>query len=331
MSDPRQSLVTSIERSLIAITNPDTVNTIMQKIICILGDYEVSKRCTELVEYDDTNTRILKTYCANLIVEGKSKHTIYRYKRLLDRFLEEIWKPVTEISVYDVRYFLACEKERGLSERTLENERSYISSFFSWCSTEEIIPKNPCATLKPFKVPEKELKAFSPVDMDALRHSCVNLKERAIVEMLVSSGVRVTELSNMNVSDVDFDSMTVKVRHGKGGKDRTTYISEVAKLHIQRYLFNRAEDGEALFYNKDHERLQSGGIRRIVDVLGKRAGVDHVHPHRFRRTLATSLAAKGMPIQEIQSLLGHSNINTTMRYICMDDRQVRASYQKHIA
>ncbi len=149
--------------------------------------------------------------------------------------------------------------------------------------------------------------------------------------MLAASGVRVAELTALDVEDVDFQAMTVLVKKGKGGKQRTTFINEVARLHIQKYLLCRKEKSKALFCNKNHDRIAPSGVRYILEEIGKRAGVQNVHPHRFRRTLATDLAARGMPVQEVQNILGHSNINTTMKYVCVDKRKVQASYQQYTA
>lgn len=331
MSDYRKELLSAIEQSIATVLDHDACETVTRKILCILNDYEVTKRTTEVAVYDDINERLLKRYCACLLIDGKAQSTIYAYSRNLQRFSEFIGKRFTEIGPYDIRYYLASEKERGVSEVTLDNTRASLSAFFGWMAAEEIIPKSPCMIIKPIKCPKKEKKAFTAIEMDALRHSCVTPRERAIIEVLASTGVRVSELEHMNVDDVDFDRLTVHVRNGKGGKDRTTYINDVAKMHIQMYLAMRNEDGEALIYNEKHQRLQDGGVRDILKRIGKRAGVTNVHPHRFRRTLATNLAARGMALQEIQRILGHSDINTTMRYVCINDRNVQASYQQHIA
>lgn len=331
MSDYRSKLVNRIEESLINSVDPDTRELVMRKVLSALNDFEVMERCTDLAVYDDQNERLLKRYRACMMVDGKSEKTIYAYTRSLSRFFDFIGRPVTEMSAYDVRYYLACEKERGVADVTLENTRSYVTSFFQWLTDEEVIPKNPCAVLKPIKCIAKEPKAFSAVELDAIRHACRNEKERAIIETLASSGVRVNELASMDVNDIDFSAMTVLVTNGKGGKQRTTYINEVARLHIQKYLLTRTDNSPALFCNKNHGRIAPGGIRHILKEIGKRAEVENVHPHRFRRTLATDLASRGMPVQEVQTILGHSGINTTMKYVCIDKHKVQSSYQQYIA
>ena len=331
MSDYRNELLQTIRESLATILKNETNDVVIRKITCILNDYEVTKKCTDVVVYDDQNERILKRYCACLMVDGKSEKTIKEYQRLIKKFLDTTGKPVKEIGVYDIRFFLAAEKERGVSNRTVENCRAYLSAFFQWLSAEEILPRNPCANVKPIKYTEKERLPFTSVELDALRQACVKMKERALIEALLTSGVRVSELALMDVSDIDFQTLAVHVRHGKGDKERTTYINDVAKHHLQKYVMARADISPSLFCNRNGQRLTTGGIRSILKAIAKRANVDNVHPHRFRRTFATGLAARGMAIQDIQKLLGHSDLNTTMEYVCISNTKVKASYNQYIA
>lgn len=331
MSDYRQELVSSIEQTIINITDRETTELITGKILQILNDYEITKRCTEIVPYDDQNERIIKRYGACLMIDGKSQKTIGAYLGTIRRFVEFIQKPLPDIGVYDLRYYLACEKERGISNRTLENTRANLSALFQWMTLEEIIPKNPCMNIKPVKFQNEIKRAFSDVEIDQLRTGCISSKDRAMIEFMLASGVRVSELTDMNVGDIDFEKRTVHVRNGKGGKDRITYMNDVAAVHLKRYLTDRKETGEALFYNKKHVRIGTGGVRFILKEVAKRSGVTNVHPHRFRRTFATGLAARGMKVQEIQRLLGHSTIQTTMEYVCVDDNRIQASYRQYIA
>lgn len=330
MSDYRQKLTGQIERSLSTMLDPDVCRQAMNKILVIMKDYEVSERCTDLAVYDDTNDRILRQYLACLAVEGKSKKTVKNYGLMISRFFAFVGKPVQDISKSDVRCFLAYEKERGLKDVSVENERSYISAIFKWATAEELIDKDPTASVKPVKYQKPDKTPFSPVELDALRQACKDLKERAIVELLVSSGIRVEELCNLDVSDIDFQAMEVHVRNGKGGKDRVTYISEVARVYLQKYLISRKETDEILIRSRKG-RYTPSGVWVLLSKIGAAAGMKHVFPHRFRHTLASSLAASGMPIQEIQEILGHSNINTTMKYVHVNVRKVKASYEQHIA
>ena len=331
MQDYRNSFIRDTEEQLTAFLDQQTVHRVSDIITKVLADYEITERCTEIAVQDDGNERLLKRYAACLTIDGKSERTIYQYVRTCRRLSDTINKPFTEMGVYDIRFFLACEKGRGISNTSLENARANISAFFQWLSLEDLIPKNPCLAVKTIKVKKEIRKAFSDVEIDALRSACRSRKERALIEVLMATGIRVSELSSMDVADINLSSLSVHIRHGKGNKERITYITNVAASRLCDYLNSRNEDGDALFYNKNHERLEAGGIRCILNTLAERAGVENVHPHRFRRTFATRLAARGMEIQEIQRLLGHTDLNTTMKYVCIDDEAVKASYKRYIA
>ena len=287
----------------------------------------MSERRTELVALDDTNTKLLKRYRACLRLDGKSNGTIYQYCRSCRALANTIGKRFTDMGVYAIRFFLAMEKERGISGRSLENTRANLSAFFQWMTAEEVILKNPCLNINPIKYNSETPTPFTDVEIDMMRCNCKTQKERAVFETLLSSGLRVSELVGLDISDISLENKTVKVRHRKGDKSRTTYINSVAA----RYLADCIEgnDSGPVFVNHCGKRISDDGIRYILNVVAKRAGVTNVHPHRFRRTFATNLAARGMDVQAIQKLLGHSNINTTMVYVYTDDSQTRMSYQKY--
>jgi len=331
MPDYRMAIIHSVEEQLLHQFDSTEVTMISDIITKVLNDYEVTERHTELIPYDSVNERILKQYTACLYVDGKSAKTVYQYQRSCIKLAETIQKTFPEMGVYDIRYYLACEKDRGVSNRSIENTRANLSAFFQWMAREEIISKNPCLNIKPIKYPEVIRLPFSNIEIDSLRGHCKTAKERAILEVLLSSGIRVSELSNLNISDIDTETLAVHVREGKGNKERITYITNLAMKFLSTYLDTRSENGDILFYNNQHKRLNAGGIRSILNTLSTRAEVANVHPHRFRRTFATGLAARGMNIQEIKNLLGHSSINTTMEYIAMNDNQIMQSYQRYIA
>ena len=331
MEDYRTKFIHDLEQSLIADLDPEQLDTVIAKATIVLSQYEIADRCTELIPIADENTRILDSYCACLAVDGKSNNTIKAYRTMLKRLEETVGKPFTQMGTYDIRFFLASMKQRGLANSSIENARAYLSAFFSWMTSEEIIPKDITAPIHTISVPHEIREAFSDVEIDALRSGCRSLKERALIEFLLATGVRVNELTTMNINDIDFHNMTVNVKHGKGSKERVTYISNIAKKHLTAYLEDRKDESVVLFLNYRYNRISNGGIRAILATIANRAGVKDVHPHRFRRTFATKLAARGMDIQEIQRLLGHTNINTTMRYIQINDSQVQASYRRFIA
>ena len=329
--DCKMALVKDFEVGLVTDFTGEQIANITQRLLLALEEYDVSKKCTDLVPYDSVNERILKQYCACLFVDGKSEKTIYQYKRTCIRLAEAVQKDFTDIGVYDIRFFLASEKSRGVSDRSAENMRANLSAFFQWMTKEDIIAKNPCLNIKPIKYADVVRKPFSSVEIDALRGACKTKKERAIVEVLLSTGIRVSELAEMKIGDIDRSQLSVHVLHGKGDKERMTYITHVALKHLTAYWNERAENGDYVFYNNAHKPLCAGGIRHILNNIGKRAGVDNVHPHRFRRTFASGLATRGMDVQDIKTLLGHSNIDTTMEYVYTSAEKAKASYCKYVA
>jgi site-specific recombinase XerD len=326
--DYRVQLLRDIKINLHDVLSDNVLEQSVDIITCLLKDYEVSQRCTDIVPYQDVNGTLLHTYCACLMIGGKSNKTIEQYKRTAEKLALTVNKTFNEISVFDIRMFLAVEKQRGVSNRTLEYTRANLSAFFQWLTKEEHISKNPCANIDPIKYNDKERFPFSVVEIDALRFACNTLKERAIVEMLLATGLRVSELSDLKLSDIDLNNLAVHVRHGKGDKARTVYMNDLARQHLLDYLTNRNVNTEYVFINKKKNKLNAGGIRYILKMIGKRANVSNVHPHRFRRTFATNLVNRGMDVQEVQKLMGHTNINTTMEYICVTDEKVHASYKQ---
>lgn len=331
MSDYKMQLLQETEAELAKVLDQEPRAKAIDTFTRSLADYEVIKSSGAVVPYHDVNAALLKRYCACLLIEGKSAKTVQQYKRTAEHLADTLKKNYNEVTVYDIRFFLACEKQRGVSNRTLENQRAYLSAFFQWLFREELAPRNPCINIAPIKYTDKVRLPFSTVEIDKIRAACKTRKERALVEFLLSSGVRASELTALEVSDINFNASTVHVREGKGAKERTVYINDLAKTHLQDYLSTRKETGNHLFYTEKHEPICAGGVRFILKNVGKRAGVENVHPHRFRRTFATGLANRGMNIQDIQRLLGHTSINTTMEYVCVNDSSVHAAYIKYIS
>ena len=329
--DNKSRLIGRMQEFLITHLSQEDAIMVTDELTRVLSDYEVIKAENSLVVYDNINEELLKRFCACLLIEGKSKKTVDQYRRTAIKFAQVAQKPYTDVNAYDIRCFLAMEKGRGISDRTLENTRANLSSFFQWLTAEELIQKNPCVAVKNIKFTKSIKIPFSPIEIDALRFACKTDRERAMLELLLSSGIRVSELTALTIQDIDFEKMSVHVRCGKGGKARITYINDLAKMHLLNYLMSRKVTGDYLFYNKWRKPLNAGGVRHILNQLGERAKVPNVHPHRFRRTFASTLAQRGMAIEEIRKLLGHSNLNTTLEYVYTSDEQVQVSYRKHIA
>ena len=331
MADYKAQLISDVTEALVGQIKQRDIETVSDEMVIALRDYEVTKRVTELVKYDGANEMILKRYKACLFIAGRSEKTVAQYERTVKKLFIALQKNYTDMTVSDLRFFLAYEKSRGVSNRTLENTRVQISAFFSWLLEEELINKNPCRTISPIKYTKEVKLPFSAIEIDAIRSACKTKKERAIVEFLLSSGVRVSELCTIRISDVNFDTLAVVVREGKGSKQRTVYINDLTSKHLIEYLSKRNVAGDYLFYNKQKEQLNPGGVRHILKTIESRASISNVHPHRFRRTFATGLANRGMDIQEIGKLLGHANLNTTLTYVYSSEEKIRTSYLKFTA
>lgn len=331
MADYKNKFIKTVEEALVTIVDDEQRELVIDEIAKALADYDLTEQERAIVPYSGINESTLKRFCACMMIEGKSKKTIEQYRRTAEKLFEVARKNFTDITVYDIRLFLAIEKQRNVSNRTLENVRANLSAFFQWMVNDELISKNPCRLIPPIKFTDKVRLPLSSVEIDALRTACKNTKERALVELLLASGIRVSELTNIKIGDVDFNNMSIHITKGKGAKERTVYINDLARTHLVNYLNSRTNFGEYLFYNKKKESLNAGGVRFILNTLAKRANVDNVHPHRFRRTFASELASRGMDIQEIRKLLGHSNINTTLEYIYTSDAKVENSYRRYIA
>ena len=329
--DAKTELLQSISNALVRIVDTETASLIQDVILVKMNDYDVSKRSTALVTTDqEQDETIIKNFFVSLIIEGKSKKTLYQYERSIHRLLDFVGKRCLTINANDIRAWLGSMKLSGSKNVTLSNQYHNVSTFFRWMRVEKIREDDPCEAVGSIKVPREEKKAFTSEEIDTIRSMC-NIQERAIVELLLSSGLRNNELCNLEVRDIDFDNLTLKVRNGKGGKDRTTFISPVCKKHLLIYLKQKKTESEYVI-SKDYDGTgyTTDGLGGILRSMSKRCGI-HIHAHKFRRTLATDLARKGMPIQEIRIILGHSNIAVTQRYIDTELSQAQASYRQRVA
>ena len=274
--------------------------------------------------------------CAFLIrkrVEGHSEKTISQYSLHLRRMLQYINKPVKEITEADLFSYIAMyKKKRGVSGVYLNNIRLVCSSFFSWLNNKGYIRKNPAAGLDPIKVEKRIKKPLSDTELEMLRRKCTLERDIALIECLYSTGVRVSELVALNRQDIDFDNMRAVV-YGKGAKERETYLTAAACMHLKEYLDSRSDSNDALFVGlkAPHERLTVSGVEEVLRKLGKNTGIVKVHPHRFRRTMATNILNKGMPIEEVKEILGHVKLDTTMIYCQISKENVRHHHRKYMS
>jgi len=287
---------------------------------------------TELALSDASiNARAYQMFFVTKKIEGLSEKSLRYYRGEIDGFFKVFQKSLSEVTADDVRYFLATRQ--GCSKVTLDNKRRVLNSFFSWLTSEDYLPKNPMSRLKVIKRERYLKKAFSEDEIEKLRDSCADKRDLAIVDLLLSTGMRCGELAILDRSSVDLLRGELTV-FGKGSKERLCYLNSKAKKHLTDYLETRTDNDSALIIaqgNRDRHRLQISGIEKVIRDIGSRAGVTDVHPHRFRRTAATLAINRGMPIEQVQQMLGHEQIETTMRYAIVARENVKNSHGKYLS
>lgn len=278
------------------------------------------------------NDEYLKMFLAAKRIEGCSERTIQYYEVTIAKMLSKVIIPIRRITTEDMRAYLSdYQKINDCSKVTVDNVRRNISSFFSWLEEENYILKSPMRRIHKIKTNQQVKEIVSDEDIERLRDHCINPRDLAIIDLLYSTGIRVGELVNLNISDVNFETRECIVL-GKGGKERKVYFDAKAKLHLQNYLNKRKDDNPALFVTLDcpHDRVKISGIEIRVRQLGRSLNLNKIHPHKFRRTMATRAIDKGMPIEQVQRLLGHSQIDTTMQYAMVNQNNVKASHRRYV-
>ena len=323
--EAKMDFIREIEKTLADKVTVADMAKIVTAIIETLDGFDM--RCVGKWN-DEKNDDFLKCYLSALSVENRSQKTIDRYKYIIGRMMDFINVPTRHITVYHLRSYLASEKERGIADQTLEGYRAIYTAYFNWLQRENLIERNQTANLGTIKCAKKEKETYSDIDMEKLNRSCSSIRDRAILNFLASTGCRISEMTGLNRDSVNLEALECVV-HGKGNKERTVYLSEVAGMLISQYLSERKDLNPALFIGKRIERLNPGGVRAMLNKLADKAGVDHVHPHKFRRTLATNLSRHGMSVQEIAKIMGHEKLDTTMGYVDMNKDDIKSSYRRY--
>ncbi len=321
----KQVLLREIETALGGILTAGTVTEAMTVISEQLSVFNVE--IEDDTGSDSESSELLQAYLEAKQIEGRSGGTINRYRREIQRLYDELRIPVRKISVFHLRKYLSDEKARGLSDSTLDGIRQVFSAYFGWLQKEGLLRENPTVNLGKIKSVKKVRRPYSEVDLEKLRETCSTDRDRAIMALLLSTGCRISEVCRLNRDSIDFDRGEILVL-GKGNKERTVFIDDVAVMLVKRYLDSRSDTEEALFVGKGTSRLHPGGVRFMLKGLAQKAGVDNVHPHRFRRTLATNLIDHGMAIQEVAAILGHDKLDTTMKYVYLDKNNVKNAYRR---
>lgn len=296
---------------------------------------EVAEQCTELKSTgEDGNEAKIRMFVASKRAVNRQIGTLKQYTREIHRMLDFLGKRLEDITGMDLRYYYGIMRERrGIKMSTMQTRIHYLSSFWDFLTTEKLVHSNPVKTVGKLKVEKVIRKPFTAEEMAALREGCQNIRDRALVEFLYSTGVRVSELVALNACDISMEKRELIV-YGKGSKERKTYLTDNAKFYLRKYLTERGvveSSQEPLFVTQDapHSRLTVAGVQYMLRQLGQHTGVNNVHPHRFRRTIATDLLSREMPIEQVKEFLGHEKLDTTMIYCTVKEEQVRASHRKY--
>lgn len=283
--------------------------------------------------YPYTNIEYMDMFISAKRIEGCSERTLAYYKATIEHMLSIIVTPLRQVNTDDLRAYLAeYQLINNCSKTTVDNIRRNLSSFFSWLEAEDYIIKSPIRRIHKIRTGSKVKETLSEECIERLRDSCLHIRDLAIIDFLYSTGIRVGELVNLNISDINFEEKECIV-YGKGNKQRKVYFDAKAKVHLKRYLEQRNDYNEALFVTLDSpfERLKISGVEIRLRKLGRLASLDQrVHPHKFRRSMATRAIDKGMPIEQVQKLLGHQQIDTTMHYAMVNQSNVKISHRKFI-
>ena len=281
----------------------------------------------------DENKNMINSFISSKQVEGCSERTIKYYKEIIEKFVNNFDKSIKQISTNEIRSYLSNYKDNSsCGSTTIDNIRRVLSSFFSWLEDEDYIIKSPVRRIHKIKTAVVVKEVLTDENLERLRDECENIRDLSLIELLISTGMRVGELVNLNISSLNFEDRSCIVL-GKGNKEREVYFDAKTKLHLKEYISKRNDSNDALFVSmkEPHQRLSISGIELIIRTLGINSNINKVHPHKFRRTLATMAIDKGMPVEQVQKLLGHVKIETTMNYALVNQSNVKISHRRYIA
>lgn len=303
----------------------------LQELQRILLKYLIDE--SRLEEQTHTNDEYLELFLAAKQVEGLSKKTLKEYERTAKNLFKCVAVPITDMTTDLIRMHLSnYQEEHRCSKASLDTERRNLSAFFVWLVEEEHLVKNPMKRIHKIKSPKKVKTVLSDEDIERIRDNCTNMRNLAIVDILYATGMRVSELVGLNRDDINYMERECVI-FGKGEKERTAYFDAKTKIHLQEYIKSRNDENEALFVSirKPHQRLTTGAVEKVLREMGTDLGIKKLHPHKFRRSMATKAIDKGMPIEQVQKLLGHAEIGTTMEYAMVKQSNVKNSHQKYIS
>ena len=327
----KQKVINEVMQGMLGCLN----NVQLERLQEVLEHALLHKQISETEEEVNdvlTNEQLLESFLAAKRIEGCSEKSLAYYRTTIDAMTAKVEKNVREMKTDDLRTYLTeYQQEKNSSKVTVDNIRRILSSFFSWLEDEDYILKSPARRIHKVKAALTIKETYTDEALEKMRDSCEEPRDLALIDMLASTGMRVGELVLLNSDDINFEERECVV-FGKGSKERMVYFDARTKIHLQNYLQERTDDNPALFVSlrAPHERLQICGVERRLRELGKKLDIEKVHPHKFRRTLATMAIDKGMPIEQLQQLLGHKRIDTTMQYAMVKQSNVKLAHRKYI-
>lgn len=329
----KEKVILDIEQAMLS----ELDNAQMKKLHEVLSYIFWNKEISEIDNAENrlcttSNQELLSAFLSSKRVEGCSDRTLKYYKATIDRMISELDVHVTHITTDHIRQYLAeYQQINNCSKINIDNIRRILSSFFAWLEDENYILKSPVRRIHKIKTPQTVKETYTDEALELMRDSCKNLRDLAMIDLLASTGMRVGELVRLNIEDIDFENRECVV-FGKGNKERHVYFDARAKIHLHNYLKHRNDNNPALFVSllKPYNRLEISGVEIRVRKIGAGLGFAKVHPHKFRRTLATKAIDKGMPIEQVQQLLGHTKIDTTMQYAMVNQNNVKISHRRYI-
>ena len=325
----KKNLITEVVQGMLPYLNNAQAEKLQEVLAHALFSYEVTK--TDKDE-NISEQNLVDLFLAAKRIEGCSEKSLKYYESTIMAMLDELHKEVKQIDTDDIRSYLTEYQARKKSSKvTIDNIRRILSSFFSWLEDEDYILKSPVRRIHKVKTGTNVKETYSDETLELMRDSCTELRDLAIIDMLASTGMRVGEMVLLNREDINFNERECVV-FGKGDKERIVYFDARTKIHLQNYLQSRTDDDPALFVSLQapHNRMSIGGIEVRLRQMGKRLGLNKVHPHKFRRTLATMAIDKGMPVEQLQQLLGHKRIDTTLQYAMVKQSNVKIAHRKYI-
>lgn len=341
MKDLKEEVYDKIKENLMSKIDRMQIAIVMDAMAIALDGFRIERESRELVLYEPTNERLLNKFIVSKAVEGLSDRSLETYRGVITSFLKAAKKNIKDITTDDIRVYIAYKKLNKMSGNYLNLIRRSLSSLFQWCVDNGELGDNPVRKIKAIRTERKVRKSFTEDEMELLRFKAEKTRDKAIIEFLYSTGCRVSEMCNVDRLDVDFELGKVTVL-GKGRKYRDVYLSARCKAVLKEYLDSRSDDLPALFVSAPENlkkglsaitpkcRLSPSGVESMLRVLGRKCGIDNVHPHRFRRTAATLALKRGMAIEQVQKMLGHESIETTTIYAQSNMTDVQVSHNKYI-